>query len=120
MDRTIFLEVHRGGSLKRTTGTAATVTTHTYDGGDVTTWRVPKADCTIWHLLAALGKLDDYHTNSFWFYEDISPTGKGFLAPLQRPEDAEALARLGERHAGIRVFSETGVKDIGDVLKPLD
>ena len=120
MDRTIFLEVHRGGSLERTTGAAAMVSTHTYNGGEVRTWRVPKANCDIWHLLGALGYLDDYHPNSFWFFEDINSAGKGFLAPLQTPEDAEALARLGDRHAGIRVFVEHGVADIGSVFSPLE
>ena len=109
MDRTIFLEVHRGGSLERTTGTAAMVSTHTYNGDDVRTWRVPKANCDIWHLLGALRHLDDYHPESFYFYEDINSTGKGFLAPLQTAEDAEALARLGDWQAGIRVFVQHGI-----------
>ncbi len=116
MERTLFLEVHRDGRLKRTKGAEALLSTHTYIGGDVRTWRVPKSAMDIRHLLGALGYLDDYHPNSYWFFEDIKIHGAGYLRPLQTQEDADALARLGETRAGIRVFVEHGVEDIGSVL----
>ena len=112
MDRVIFLEVHLGGTLERSTGTAALVSTHTYRGGGVTTWAVKKSDCTIWKLLGRLAWLDGYHPDSYWFFEDIQSNGKGVLSPLHTELDAEALAHLGEWQGGIRVYVQHGIADL--------
>ncbi len=112
MDRLIFLEVHRGGTLERSTGTEALVSSHTYKGGSVRTWAVKKADCTISKLLGRLKRLDGYLLDSYWFYEDIHSSGKRVLAPLHTETDAEALADLGEWQAGIRVFVQHGIAEL--------
>ena len=88
------------------------MSTHTYRGGGVTTWAVKKSDCTISRLLARLTWLDGYHPGSYWFYKDMNSNGKGFLAPLLKTEDAEALAYLGDRQGGIRVFVQHGISHL--------
>ncbi len=115
MERTVFLEVHCGGTIERTTGAEVMLSTHTYVGGNVTNWRVPKSDCHIWNLCGALRRLAEDHPEAFFFYEAINSAGRGILAPLQTAEDADALARLGDKYARIRVFIDHGAAPIHSV-----
>ena len=110
MERTVFLEVHCGGTIERTTGTTVMLSAHTYIGGNVTNWRVPKSECHIWNLVVALRHLAEYNPEAFFFYEDINSAGRGTVAPLQTAEDAVALGRLADKHARIRVFVDHGSK----------